>query len=167
MRASESQCSRNGAISREKKKASERLPVCAAGPQPSGHSPPSPLALLPPPFPLLSSADWCAIHGGPISPFSVLRPLVTIHANEVEQMTFLLWVHACVRAYVCVCVCGWMGCWILPISAARYQTTRLTAVRFVNGYAETIFVFLPTGTNSSRLLTHELMSLHTDALFLQ
>ncbi|CAB1428979.1 unnamed protein product [Pleuronectes platessa] len=37
----------------------------------------------PPLFPSsLSSADWCAIHGGPISPFSVLRLLATIHANE-------------------------------------------------------------------------------------
>lgn len=48
-RASESESSRNGAISGVKK-ASERLPVCAAGPQPSGHSPPSF-----PPSPLLSS----------------------------------------------------------------------------------------------------------------
>jgi len=78
---------------------------------PSSSSSSSPLTLLPPPFPLLSTADWCAIHGGPISPFRVLRLLATIHANEVEQMTFLLWVPACVRACVCVCVCvgGWVA----------------------------------------------------------
>lgn len=93
--------------------------------------PPPPRTLLPPPFPLLSSADWCAIHGGPISPFSVLRPLATIHANEVEQMTFLLWVHACVRAAlrtgvcvsVCVCVCVYVcacvGGWVAEFSQSQ------------------------------------------------
>lgn len=99
----------------EKKKERETPRVCGISPAiwTLSSLPLSPPTLLLPPFPLLSSADWCAIHGGPISPFSVLRLLATIHANEVEQMTFLRGVHACVRACVCVCeracacVCEW------------------------------------------------------------
>lgn len=94
----------------EKKEAGERPPGRAAGPQPSGHSPSLLLLPLSSPLLFLSSADWCSIHGGPISPFSVLRPLATIHANEVEQMTFFF-DRGCMRVCVClsVCVGGWMG----------------------------------------------------------
>lgn len=95
-------CSPNGAINGGGKKERARDSLCVR--QVPSHLdtllPSSSLPTLSSPLLFLSysSADWCAIHGGPISPFSVLRLLATIHVNEVEQMTFLLWVHGCVRA---------------------------------------------------------------------
>ena len=98
--ASKNERSQKGAISRVKKEKKNKTP-CVCSRSPAIWTPPSPPSS---PFPLLLSPDWCAIHGGPISPFSVLCPLATIHANEVEQITFLLWVHACVPAFWCVCM---------------------------------------------------------------
>lgn len=110
---------------------------------------PPPLLSSSAPFPLFSSADWCAIHGGPISPFSVLRPLATIHANEVEQMTFFV-VGACMYAgLVCVCVCGGGG--VLTSNLSCFLSNHLTVIRFFNGYAETIVVFSPEGTKKHQL----------------
>lgn len=109
---------------KKKKERAQDSPVCVAGPQPSGHPPPSPPPLCSRhPTPLFLSSPLptgVLFMAEPFHLFRVVHPLATIHANEVEQMTSRCGC-AHVRRPACLCIFeragGWMGRLLTPLSA--------------------------------------------------